>query len=495
MAEARKESLKSENVFRLLVDSVRDYAILMLTPEGVVASWNPGAERIKGYTPEEIIGRHFRTFYPAKDQKAKKPEGELAIALETGRFEEEGWRLRKDGTRFWASVVIVPVRGDNGILIGFGKITRDLTRRREEEIRYRRLVEGVKDYAIYSLDRDGTITSWNVGAERIKQYKEAEIVGQNYATFYTPADVAAGLPRRNLKKAVEQGQFEDEGWRVRKDGARLWCSVVITPIHDEEGLLVGFTKITRDITDRKLLMDQIQQHAVDLEHQIAERDKMYAEMEAFSYSVSHDLRAPLRAIEGFTAALMEDLTETPGPEAQEDLAQITAATERMTVLINDLLEYSRLSRSQMDVALLKVEDLIAEVLKREVEGRSQIRTSIAPGLKIFAHKAALAQALLNLVDNALKFHQPGKPAEVSIIASGIDDKVRIEVRDKGIGLAEEHYKRIFQVFQRLHTSKAYPGTGIGLALVKRIVERLGGTVGVESQVGKGSTFSIEIPSA
>jgi PAS domain S-box-containing protein len=335
MAEPRKESLKSEKIFRLLVDSVRDYAIFLLTPTGEIASWNPGAERIKGYTAKEIMGRHFRNFYPAREQKAKKPEGELDIALESGRFEEEGWRIRKDGTRFWASVVIVPIRNEDGDLVGFGKITRDLTRRREEEVRYRRLVEGVKDYAIYSMARDGTVTSWNVGAERIKQYKESEIVGQNYSRFYTPEDVARGLPQRNLQMAAEQGQVEDEGWRVRKDGARLWCSVVITPIHDEEGQWVGFTKITRDITDRKLLMDQITQHAADLEHQIAERDKMYAEMEAFSYSVSHDLRAPVRAIEGFTQALKEDLTETPNAVAQEDLAQIAAATERMAVLIND----------------------------------------------------------------------------------------------------------------------------------------------------------------
>jgi PAS domain S-box-containing protein len=360
---------------------------------------------------------------------------------------------------------------------------------------FRLLVDSVRDYAIFMLTPTGEVASWNAGAERIKQYSESEIVGQNYSVFYTPEDLARGLPQRNLRIAAEQGHFGDEGWRVRKDGTRLWCSIVITPIQDEEGQLVGFTKITRDITDRKLLMDQIQQHAADLEHQIAERDKMYAEMEAFSYSVSHDLRAPLRAIEGFTEALKEDLTEAPNAEVQEDLAQITAATERMTLLINDLIEYSRLGRSQMDVSLLKVEDLIAEVLKREVAGRSKIHTYIAPGLKVMAHKAALAQALVNLVDNALKFHKPGEAPEVSISASRTDQHVRIEVHDKGIGLAEEHYTRIFQVFQRLHTTKAYPGTGIGLALVKRITERLGGTVGVESRVGKGSTFWIEIPSA
>jgi PAS domain S-box-containing protein len=494
MAETRQEALQSEHVFRLLVDSLRDYGIFMLTPQGNVATWNPGAERIKGYTANEIIGQHFRVFYPEKDRLAKKPEMELVVAEATGRFEDEGWRIRKDGTRFWANVVIVAVRDEKGKLIGFGKVTRDLTRRREEEVRYRRLVDGVKDYAIYSLDVDGTITSWNVGAERIKQYTESEIIGQNYSIFYTPEDVAKGVPQRNLKLAAEQGEVESEGWRLRKDGTRFWSNVVIAAMHDDEGALIGYTKITRDVTDRKLLMDQVRAHAVDLEQRIEERDKMYAELEAFSYSISHDLRAPIRAIEGFTAALKEDLKEPPSPEVQEDLSHITAATERMTVLIDDLLEYSRLSRSQMDLAPIEVEDLVADVLKAEGERAKDIRTSIEPGMTVLAHKSALGQALVNLVDNAFKFHKSGTRPEVSVIASRRGRNVRIAVIDKGIGISPEHHSRVFKVFQRLHTSKDYPGTGIGLALVKRIAERLGGSAGVESEAGKGSTFWVEIPS-
>jgi PAS domain S-box-containing protein len=351
--------LQTERVLRLLVDSVWDYAIFMLTPEGRVASWNPGAERIKGYAPEEIIGRHFRTFYPEKEQEERKPEHELVVAAQVGRFEDEGWRIRKDGSRFWANVVIVAVRDEEGQLIGFGKITRDLTSRRNAE---------------------------------------------------------------------------------------------------------------------------------------AERDQSIKDLESFNYSVSHDLRAPLRAIEGFAAALGEDLPSPLSPDVREDLAQINAAVKRMNALIDHLLDYSRVSRADMEMVDVDLADVIDGVLPLGPDGA--IRTAIEPGVRVKAQRSALTQAVSNLVDNALKFHKPGLGPAVEIVASrNGGNMVRIAVKDAGIGIAPEHHERIFQIFQRLHTRGAYPGTGIGLALVKRIAERFGGAVGVESEAGRGSTFWIDVPAA
>jgi signal transduction histidine kinase len=319
------------------------------------------------------------------------------------------------------------------------------------------------------------------------------VVGQPFSRFYLPDDVAQRRPQRSLATAAERGQYQDEVWLVRKDGSRFWSSIAITPIHDDDGQLMGFSEIVRDMTDRKRLMDQIQQHASELEDRIAERDRTLADLEAFNYSVSHDLRAPLRAIEGFVAALKEDLPTAPSQDVRDDLSQITSAVTRMNALIDDLLNYSRVSRGEIEVADLDLRDVMGGVI--DLDPTARIRMAIEPGVRVRAQRSALTQALLNLVDNALKFHKPGLPPAVHIVAARHDDTVRIEVKDEGIGIAPEHHERIFQIFQRLHAGGTYRGTGIGLALVKRIAERMGGTVGVESEAGKGSTFWIDVPAA
>jgi PAS domain S-box-containing protein len=248
-----------DEMFRRLVEGVSDYAIFMLTPEGRIASWNPGAERIKGYKAHEIVGEHFSRFYMADAVNAGWPEEELRRASQQGRFEDEGWRVRKDGTRFWANVVITALRASDGALLGYSKITRDLTERREHEERlreservFRQLVEVVEDYAIFMLDPSGHVASWNLGAQRIKGYTAAEILGQHFSRLYRSEDVARGLPQHALKTAAEKGRFEDEGWRVRKDGTLLWANVILTAIYDENGALRGYSKITRDLTERRL---------------------------------------------------------------------------------------------------------------------------------------------------------------------------------------------------------------------------------------------------
>jgi len=241
-----------------LVDSVRDYAIFMLAPDGIVLTWNAGAEAIKGYAADEIIGQHFSRFYTPEDRAAGRPEDLLREALAEGRVEDEGWRVRKDGTRFWAVVVITPIRDSAGRLEGFVKVTRDLTARRDAEERVRRgeqrirlLIESIRDYAVFMMDPEGRIETWNRGAEQIKGYRADEVIGQPISIFYTPEDRAAGRARALLATAAAERVAEDEGWRVRKDGTRFWADAVISRIDDDDGRLLGFVKVTRDLTERR----------------------------------------------------------------------------------------------------------------------------------------------------------------------------------------------------------------------------------------------------
>jgi PAS domain S-box-containing protein len=248
---------------RLLVERVQDYAIFALDPDGYILSWNAGAERFKGYSADEIVGRHFSIFYPEEKVAAGWPQHELREASRVGRFEDEGWRIRKDGTRFWANVVITALRGDGGQLLGYAKVTRDLTERRSgeealrlSEERFRLLVTSVKDYAIFMLDPDGHVATWNDGAQRAKGYSADEIIGRHFSIFYPPEKVAERFPQFELREALRVGRFEDEGWRIRKDGTRFWANVVITPLYGAEGKLLGFGKVTRDLTERRAAEDR-----------------------------------------------------------------------------------------------------------------------------------------------------------------------------------------------------------------------------------------------
>jgi PAS domain S-box-containing protein len=261
------EALHSdEGRYRLLVDSITDYAIYMLDPLGIITSWNPGARRFKGYLAEEILGRHFSVFYTDEDRAQDLPATALKTAAGEGRFQQEGWRVRKDGSHFWADVVIDPIWSPSGDLLGFAKVTRDLTERRAAEMalrsseqQFRLLVQGVTDYAIYMLDPDGRVSNWNAGAERIKGYRPEEIIGEHFSRFYSEEDRRAGLPWHGLVVAAREGRYEREGWRIRKDGERFWAHVIIDAIRDESGAIAGFAKVTRDITERKLAETALEQ--------------------------------------------------------------------------------------------------------------------------------------------------------------------------------------------------------------------------------------------
>ncbi|HEU4558962.1 MAG TPA: PAS domain S-box protein, partial [Longimicrobium sp.] len=299
------EVAEGSGLYQLLVESVQDYAIFALDPTGHVLNWNAGAERIKGFTAADIVGRHFSTFYPP-DDATWKPAWELEVATREGRVEDEGWRLRKDGTRFWANVVITALRDESGALVGFAKVTRDLTQRRatEESLRaseerFRLLVHSVKDYAIFMLDPSGIVSSWNEGAQRIKGYTAQEIIGRHFSTFYPAEDIAAGKTAWIIETAIRDGSVEDEGWRLRKDGTRFWADVVITAVRNPAGELLGFTKVTRDLTERR----EAEARALESARRAAEAEAANQAKAGFLAAMSHELRTPLNAIGGYTELL------------------------------------------------------------------------------------------------------------------------------------------------------------------------------------------------
>lgn len=496
---ASEAMLKSERTFRMLVQGVVDYAIYMLDKDGRVASWNAGAERAKGYKAEEIIGRHFSCFYPPELQAAGKPAMALDKALKTGTFEDEGWRIRKDGSRFWAMVVMDPVYDDDGELLGFAKITKDCTERIETERskeNFRLLVQGVTDYAIYMLDPEGLVTNWNAGAERAKGYEEAEILGKHFSIFYDIEDREAGMPELALEKAREEGRFEAEGRRYRKDGTSFWANVVIDPIYDD-GQLIGYAKITRDITQQKADQDKLSQ-ALD------EARAANVAKSAFLANMSHEIRTPMNGVLGMSELLLDsDLTG----RQRTYVETISNSGNALLTIINDILDFSKIESQKMELdphpfdLRAAVEDvatlLDAKSQEKGVEILVRCDTDLPP--RLVGDAGRIRQIVTNLVGNAVKFtHQGHILINVSKTAAKDDSsRWRISVTDTGIGVEAEKLEVIFQEFAQAEetTTRHFGGTGLGLAISKRLTGLMGGDIGVESQIGKGSTFWIEIPLA
>jgi len=467
---------------------VRDYAIFMLDGAGRVLTWNAGAQRLKGYRAEEIIGKHFSCFYPSDAVEAGKPARLLALAAREGRVEDEGWRVRQDGSRFWADVIITALRDPDGSVIGFAKVTRDTTERRraelalhESEERFRLLVESVQEYAIFVLDPAGRVASWNAGAEAIKGYAAEEILGQHVAVFYTPEDVALGKPQAQLEAAAREGRVEDEGWRLRKDGNRFWADTVITAMRDPTGALIGFGKVTRDLTRRRRIEEQLAQSN--------------AELERFSYSVSHDLRAPLRAINGYAQAVLEDYAAALDAEGQRFLGIIRDSAKRGGELIDALLNFSRLGRQTMSMEPVDLTELaraVVDELRRsaDVEGMDVIVDPLQPTR---GDRTLLRQVLANLIGNAFKFSRGRPHPQIEIGARREGQAVVYFVRDNGVGFDMRYADKLFGVFQRLHRADEFEGTGVGLALAQRIIQRHGGRIWADGKVDGGATFFFTLP--
>ena len=340
------------------------------------------------------------------------------------------------------------------------------------------------------LDTEGRVTTWSEGAERIKGYQAEEIIGQHFSKFYTPEAAAQGKPAQELKIAAEQGRYEEEGWRVRKDGSRFWANIVVTALRDKTGQLRGFGKVTRDITERKHTEEQLERQRVELARSNVELIAANNELEAFSYSVSHDLRAPLRSIDGFSLALLEDYEEKLDEEGKDSLHRVRAATQRMGVLIDDLLNLSRVTRAEIklqSVDLSAIGHSIAAEL-RDAQPQRRMEFCIQEGLQAYADPNLMRIALENLLGNAWKFTSKRDSARIEFGQTNSNGNLVYFIRDDGAGFDRAYADRLFGAFQRLHDKTDFPGTGVGLATVQRIIHRHGGRIWAESAVQKGATF-------
>lgn len=495
----------SDGRYRLLVEAITDYAIYMLDREGRVTSWNPGAKRFKGYEADEIIGRHFSTFYTDGERSQNIPALALAEAERTGRFEREGWRVRKDGTQFWAHVVIDAIRSPEGELVGFAKITRDLTERRaaetklrESEEQFRLLVQSVTDYAIFMLDVNGRVASWNAGAQRIKGYAPEEIIGRHFSDFYTEADRAAGLPRIGLETATRNGRWEHEGQRVRKDGTLFWAHVVIDAIWDD-GKLVGFAKVTRDITERREAEAALQAAQATMI-----RSQKLEAIGQLTGGVAHDFNNLLQVISGNLQLLSKDIAGNVRAEMRVQNALGSVA--RGSKLASQLLAFAR--RQPLEPRVVNVGRLIKgmdEMLRRALGGEIEVETVVAGGLwNSLIDPDQLENAVLNLAINARDAMNGEGRLTIEASNAFLDDEyvrqhdelsagqyVMIAVTDTGTGIPPDILERVYEPFFTTKTEDK--GTGLGLAMVYGFLKQSGGHVKIYSEVGAGTTVKLYFP--
>ncbi len=504
------EKLEDSARIQLLIDGVIDYAIYIIDLKGQIVSWNSGAQRLKGYDPNEIIGQNFARFFTAEDQTEGLPQRALANARTEGRFESEGWRIRKDGTRFWALAVIDAIRDDTGEVIGFAKITRDMTERKksidtlaESERRFRLLLESVVDYAIYQLDINGNVTSWNAGAERIKGYRPSEILGCHFSQFYTEEDRAGGVPTNAIATAAKEGKFEGEGWRVRKDGTRFWASVVIDAIR-ENGELIGFAKITRDMTERMKSQRAVQ----EMQEQLAAAQRMES-IGQLSGGIAHDFNNLLMIIMGnleTAERTLLNLTEASIPNLQRSIGNAKRGAQRAAALTHRLLAFSR--RQPLDPKPLDINKFVAHIvdfLQRTLGESIEIEAVGSAGLwQIEADPAQLEAALVNLAINARDAMPSGGKLTIEALNTYLDSEYArrnpdvtagqyalICVSDSGVGMSEEIAGRAFEPF--FTTKEIGQGTGLGLSQVYGFVKQSHGHVKIYSEVGHGTTIKVYLP--
>jgi len=490
-----------EDRYRLLVDAITDYAIYMLDPHGYVTSWNSGAQRFKGYEPSEILGEHFSRFYTDEDRAAGTPAEALRAAAEEGRFEHEGWRIRKDGTRFWAHVVIDPVRSPSGELVGFAKITRDLTERKlaEESLRrsreqFRLLVEGVTDYAIYMLDPTGRVSSWNAGAARIKGYAPHEIVGEHFSRFYTEEDRATDEPAKALETAARVGRFEKEAWRVRKDGSRFWAHVVIDAIRDDDGGLIGFAKVTRDITERM----ESQRALEEAREALFQSQKMEA-VGQLTGGIAHDFNNLLMAVLGSLELVRKRVPYDPRVTPLIDNA--IQGAQRGAVLTQRMLAFAR--KQELKMEAVDVPSLVRGLmnfLDRTIGPNIEVNMRFPGDLpRVHTDPYQLEAALMNLAVNARDAMPGGGSITISARPERIGahatlapgDYVRLVVADTGEGMDEATLARATEPF--FTTKGVGKGTGLGLSMVHGLAAQSGGWLTMTSRPGAGAQVELWLP--
>ncbi|MET0776146.1 MAG: PAS domain S-box protein [Pseudomonas mandelii] len=491
--------------FRLLIDAVVDYAIYMIDPEGIITSWNAGAKRFKGYEEKEILGHHFSRFYTEEDRSAGLPQRALDTAIREGRFEGEGWRVRKDGTHFWCHVVIDPIFDPTGKLLGFAKITRDLTDRKmaeeilkQSEQQFRLLVQSVTDYAIYMLAPDGRLTNWNQGAQRIKGYRPEEVIGQHFSIFYTPEDLEAGEPQRALETATREGRFENKAWRVRKDGTRFFAHVVVDPIWGETGTLLGFAKITRDITEAT----QAQKVLEQTREALFQAQKMQA-IGQLSGGIAHDFNNLLTVILGNLEIVRKRVGDNPKVTRLVDNA--TQGALRGVSLTQRMLAFARRQELKSEsVEIPALVEGISGLLRSSLGPSVQLETRFSPDLvPVMADVNQLELAVLNLATNARDAMPNGGKIVIGTRTEEIADQstlllepgryVCLSVADTGEGMDEVTLASAMDPF--FTTKGVGKGTGLGLSMIHGFLEQLGGRFILKSQKDIGTVAELWIPAA
>lgn len=498
-----KNTEYDQNLLQYLIQGVKDYAIFALDPSGKIITWNSGAERAKGYKAEEIVGKHFSIFYTDEAKKINHPDFELKTALKDGSYEEEGWRVRKDGTLFWAHVTITAIYADDGSHVGFAKVTRDLSERkkaqkssvtsaallRASEDVFELMVSSVKDYAIFVLSPEGLIKTWNAGAQRIKGYTANEVIGKHFSLFYTEDAKSIKHPEFELREAIKNGSYEEEGWRLRKDGTKFWASVTITAVKNADGGLEGFVKVTRDLTERKRYEEQLEQAKDEaiLANQLKSK---------FVANITHEIRTPLSGIVGLSELIASD-KKLP-TDTQDSAQRIFDASRQLLTLLNDLLDFAKLEAGKLEIEYgpLHLATILDEVKGLTASKAKEKSLSISATIDetlpetLIGDATKIRQILLNLVHNSIKFTEKGG---IDIDVERQDDTIMVTVTDTGIGVSEVIQSRLFTPFTQGHSSTAFGGTGLGLSICQQFVELLGGEIGMVSEPGEGTTVWFTLP--
>jgi hypothetical protein len=473
-----------------IIESLRSHAIVTFDRVGNVETWNSGAECIYGYPPDEIVGKPLAELYPAAERITGAPARLLAEARARSHAERDVWQARRDGTTFWAEVVFEAIH-DRGDFVGFALVARDRTMRQRAEDqhreRFRNLVENARDYAIFLLDTAGHVATWNVGAQRIKGYAAEEIIGQHFSTFYPSEAARSGKCERELEAALRDGRFEDEGWRIRKDGSRFWANVVIQPLHNRAGTHIGFSKITRDLTERR----DAEQDRIRLAHT---EEALRLRDEFFSIA-AHELRTPLGALTLQLDSLREQANNL-GPRQLRMVDRAARNVERLADLIAALLDVSRISKGRLVLALkpFDLASLVSDVVDRLNEAAHAARCTIVLDLEpnVIGEWDALRieQVISNIISNAFKY---AAGTEIQVTLSRVSEEAVISIGDRGGGIPPNDLERIFQRFERAAPTHNFAGMGLGLYVAREIVVAHGGTIRASNRPGGGAVVEFRLP--